>query len=74
MSQPISYSISVEDKDIILRINRDAIAMDALNPFLDYLQFESIAKKSQLTEEQATALAEEIDRDVWNKNKHKYLP
>ena len=74
MSQPINYSIYVEDGDIVLRFNREAIAMNALNRFLDYLQFESIAQKSQLTEEQATALAEEIDRDVWNKIKHKYLP
>lgn len=41
MSQPISYSISVEDKDIILRIDRDAIDMEALNRFFDYLKFES---------------------------------
>jgi len=35
MSQPISYSISVEDRDIVVRFNREAIDMDALTIFLD---------------------------------------
>ena len=73
MSKQTSYSISVEERDIVVRFNRSCIDMDALSRFLDYVELEAIAKKSKLTEEQAAALAEEIDRDVWKEIKQKFL-
>ncbi len=60
------YSIALEDTDIVVRLNRDAIDQEALTKFLDYLELETVRKRSQLTEEQAAALADEIDGAVWN--------
>ena len=40
--------------------------------FLDYLELEAIRKHSQLTEESAATLAEEIDREVWSNIKPKF--
>jgi len=60
------YSIALEDTDIVVRLNRDTIDQEALTKFLDYLELETVRKRSQLTEEQATALADEIDGAVWN--------
>ena len=56
MSQPISYSISVEDRDIVLRFNREAIDLDALTRFLDNWKLDAIAPESKLTAEQVAAL------------------
>lgn len=63
------YNITVDNQDIIVRINRDIIDRDTLSKFLDYLELETIRKRSQLTLEQAAALADEIDRDEWSKIK-----
>lgn len=63
------YNITVDNQDIIVRLNRDIIDRDTLSKFLDYLELETIRKRSELTVEQAAVLAGEIDRDVWSKIK-----
>lgn len=67
------YNITVDDQDIIVRFNRDLMDRDTLSKFLDYLELETIRKRSNLTDEQAATLAEEIDRDVWSKIKQKFV-
>ncbi len=67
------YNITVDNQDIIVRFNRDIIDQDTLSKFLDYLELETIRKRSSLTVEQAATLAEEIDRDVWSKIKQKFV-
>ena len=44
---------------------------DALSRLLDFVELESIRKSSQLTEEEAAHLADEVDRSVWERVKHK---
>jgi len=68
-----SYQINVERQDIVLRFRRDAIDEAALGRFLDYLEFESIRRRSQLTESQAAELAGEIDKAVWANLKKAFL-
>jgi len=67
------YNITVDNQDIIVRFNRDIIDQDTLSKFLDYLELETIRKRSNLTVEEATTLAEEIDRDIWSKIKQKFV-
>ena len=67
------YNITVDNQDIIVRFNRDIIDQDTLSKFLDYLELETIRKRSNLTVEEATTLAEEIDRDMWSKIKQKFV-
>ena len=67
------YSINVENRDVIVRFNRDTIDQDTLTKFLDYLELESLRKRSQLTDEQANILAKEIDRSAWDNVKHSFL-
>ncbi len=52
------YNITVDNQDIIVRFNRDIIDQDTLSKFLDYLELETIRKRSSLTVEQAATLAE----------------
>ena len=68
-----SYQINVENKDVIVRFRRDMIDETTLGLFLDYLEMESIRKRSQLTEAQAAELAKEIDATVWKKLKPVYI-
>ena len=65
MTYTPSYKINVEKRDIVVRFRRDMIDQSVLGKFIDYLELESIRKRSQLTEAQAAELAAEIDRSVW---------
>jgi hypothetical protein len=67
-----AYSIAVENSDIIVRLNRHTIDQDALVRFLDYLELETIRRRSQLTDEQAAKLAADIDHATWETLKSKF--
>lgn len=73
MSYNPSYSIAVEKRDVVIQFSRDMIDQSALDKFLDYLELESIRKRSQLTEEQAASLANKIDQAVWESIKHTFI-
>jgi hypothetical protein len=72
MKQSEMYSIAVENEDIVIRLNGDLVDQDVLTKFLDYIELESIRKRSKLTEEQASALAEEVGRSAWDSTKQKF--
>jgi hypothetical protein len=67
-----AYEITREDGSITIRLDSQLVDSDALERLLDYLELESIRKNSSLTQEQADQLADEVDRGVWQKIKHKY--
>ncbi len=73
MAYTPSYQVNVEQQNVVVRFRRDMIDQTALGKFLDYLELESIRKRSQLTEEQAAALAGEIDRSVWESIKSAFM-
>ncbi len=66
MSYHPAYQIAIERETVVVRFQRDTIDETALAKFLDYIELQSIRKRSQLSENQAAALADEIDRAVWN--------
>ncbi len=67
------YNITVDNQEIVVRLNKDTIDRDTLTKFLDFVELETTRKRSNLTVEQAATLAEEIDSDVWSKIKHKFV-
>ncbi|MBW4642310.1 MAG: hypothetical protein KME23_04715 [Goleter apudmare HA4340-LM2] len=67
------YNITLDNQDIIIRFNKDILAQESLIKFLEYIELETIRKSSSLTEEQVNIIADEIDRDVWLKIKHKFI-
>ncbi|WP_373527542.1 hypothetical protein [Nostoc sp.] len=73
MLENLSYNITLYNQDIIIRFNRNIVDQESLTKFLEYLELEIIRKRSHLTEEKATIVADEIDRDVWLKIKHKFV-
>ncbi|MBE9142841.1 hypothetical protein [Planktothrix mougeotii] len=66
MSNPSLYSITLENQDIIIKLNREMVNLELLTQFLDYLELESIRNRSQLTVEQITSLSQEVNQEVWD--------
>lgn len=72
MSEP-PYRIDVEEEEIVVRFTRGALGRDQISRFLDYLVLDAIRRRSELTEEDAAALADEVDRAVWDRARSRGL-
>lgn len=68
MADP-AYRIDLEERDLVVRVRRDVLDREEVSRFLDYLELESIRRRSQLTEEDAARLADEVDAGVWERNR-----
>jgi hypothetical protein len=51
----------------------DEVPADRLNSFLDWLRLEAIVRRSDLTEEAASKLADEIKQVWWAANKDRFI-
>lgn len=69
MAASRAYSIAVEDQDVIVRLRGGVLDPAAVSKFLDYLELESIRRRSELSEADAQALASEVDRAVWERTR-----
>ena len=67
----MDYKIAYDDQNVIVTFNKNLIDPNTLSVLLDYINLESIRKKSKLTDEQIEILAKEIDQNVWNKLEQK---
>jgi hypothetical protein len=72
MTDRPAYRIDIEGDEMVIRIRRDSVDLEDLSRFLDYIVLKSIQRKSELTEDAAAALADEIDRAVWKRVRHRY--
>jgi len=68
MAEP-AYRIDIEDRDIVVRVRRDILDREEVSRFLDYLELESIRRRSRLSEADAEILAQEIDRAAWDQSR-----
>lgn len=73
MSEQSLYSITLENQDIIIKINRERVNLELLNQFLEYIELESIRDRSQLTQEQIINLSQDVDQAVWETLEPKFL-
>ncbi|HEX8693482.1 MAG TPA: hypothetical protein VF746_13755 [Longimicrobium sp.] len=64
-----AYRLAYEDKDVVLRFPSELMD-DEFSRFLDHLDIESIRRRSNVTEEQAAALAEEVKQAAWQRVRH----
>ncbi len=67
------YDVAMENRDIVVRLRGDAFDRAAVIKFLDYLELESIRQRSQMTQAQADALAEEVKQAGWQNLKESFL-
>jgi hypothetical protein len=65
MAATPAYRIDIEGQEIVVRLPRSLLNRDEVSTFLDYLELQAIRRRSELSQEQAEALAEEIDRSTW---------
>jgi len=67
--------ITVETTDATVRVTipRSEVPADRLNWFVDSLRLEVIARKSHLTEDEASRLADEIKTGWWAANRHRFI-
>lgn len=72
MTDRPAYRIDIEGDEMVIRIRRDSVDLEDLSRFLDYIVLKSIQRKSELTEEDAAVVADEIDRAVWERVRHRY--
>ena len=63
----LPYRVTVQDDDYIVRIDRHLLTRDDLSSLLDYFLLRSITQKSQASQEDIDALADEVDRAVLKK-------
>lgn len=67
-----AYEVANDQDEVVIRFDRRLVDREALSELLDYVEAESIRKQSEMTEEQIRALADDVDRAVWEQVKHTY--
>lgn len=65
--------ITFEKDEAIIKFPKQYISADYVQQFIERLRLEAIIEKSNLTEEQAWELSEQLKQDWWQKNKEKIL-
>lgn len=68
MAEP-AYRIDVEEQEMVVRLKRGVLGRNEVSRFLDFLELESIRRRSELSEADAARLADEIDRAVWDRTR-----
>ena len=64
---PTPYTIAVDTETVTVRVDRATFDPDALAKFLDYLSLETIRRRSQATQAEVDALADEVKRKAWQR-------
>lgn len=66
--------ITVETTDATVRVTipKSEVPTDRLNWFVDSLRLEAIARRSHLTEDEASRMADEIKTGWWAANRHRF--
>lgn len=68
-----AYTLSKENNNIVIKVNQNLLSEEKLTKLLDYLTLENIRNISQLSQEQADKLADEIDQNIWKSLKNRIL-
>ena len=65
--------ITRDKEDIIIKFSKNLLTQEQLEKLLDRLETEELAKKNQMTEEDAWEISEQIKADWWEQNKDAFL-
>ena len=66
-------NIKYKNDDAILTFPKKIVSSKCVQDFIERLILESIVQKSQLTEEKAWELSEEMKQKWWEDNKHRFI-
>jgi RNA polymerase-interacting CarD/CdnL/TRCF family regulator len=64
-----TYQITADQDDIIIRFPRRLVDEVELTRLLDYMEMESIRRRSQMSTDEANALAKSIKQGAWQQVK-----
>jgi hypothetical protein len=64
------YTITKEKDNIVIRVPSQMVDEASLVKLLDYLELESVRRRSQLTGADAAGLANEVKQNAWQQVKH----
>lgn len=64
MADP-GYRIDSDDREIVVRLRRDVLDPEEVSRFLDFLELETIRRRSQLSETDVEQIVDEVDQRVW---------
>jgi hypothetical protein len=59
----------IRNEDVVVRLRGAVLDPAAVSRFLDYLDLESIRRRSELAEADAQALASEVDQTLWERTR-----
>ena len=65
----LAYKVTGDQENIIISLSRESVDQKALEKLLDYLELESIRRRSQLTEPDAENLISDVKQAAWQKVK-----
>jgi hypothetical protein len=60
------------DKEILIRIP-NSIGIEGAQRIIDYIRYQELTSKSTTSQKDVDLLAEEINREWWEKNKDTFL-
>lgn len=63
------YRVFAEGDEYVVRVKRNLLERDDLNRLLDYLMVQSILQRSQSTQDEIDALANEVKQAAWERIK-----
>ena len=66
----VAMDLVRDQDDIVIRVPKAEADQAALNKLLDFLEFESIRRRSKLTQDAAETLTSEIKQGAWQQVKH----
>ncbi len=64
--------IESKDDEIVIRISSD-VNLEEIQKSLDFIRYKEIISKSKGTQADADALARQVNKDWWDRNKTSYL-
>ncbi|HWZ02881.1 MAG TPA: hypothetical protein VNX40_04665 [Mucilaginibacter sp.] len=65
--------IERDNDNIVIRLNAKLISLEEVQKFADYFRVLESNSLNKGTEEEAAALADEVDKKWWTKNKSRFL-
>lgn len=69
-----AFRIAPEQGDIVIRLPRGSVDEEQLMALLDYLELETLRRRSELSGEDAERLAGDVNQNAWQQVRHLFEP
>lgn len=70
----MSYRVTTEADDIVIRLSRGGTDEKALSEPLSYLELQELLRRSQLSEADAAQLSRDVKQGAWEQVKELFTP